>query len=153
MEFSDLMKEFGAKVGIPDLRPGADGVCSLSVDGLELVLAEKPDTDELVLMAEVGDIPQEGRDQFFRKLLEEMDGSEQTNGAVYSVEPKTKKVFLHQTARLLLLDAEKLMTMLPAFAEVLRRARSFAADFRASMTEMEIGKFTSGMGSNAFIQV
>lgn len=152
MEYAQLIAELAGKVGLPELSPDADGATSLSVDGQELALVEKTDTGDLVLMAEAGDVPQEGRDQFFRKLLEKLGDREETNGAVYSVEPETKKVFLHQTAKLLLLDAEKLMAMLAAFAEVVRRTQMFATDFRAS-SSAETDQPTPVFGASDFIQV
>lgn len=153
MEYFQLIAGLADEIGLPGLKPDADGVCSLSVDGVELMLAEKPDTGDLVLMAEAGDVPQDGRDQFFRKLLEEMGDGERTNGAVYSVEPETKKVFLHQTAKLLLLDAPKLATLLSAFVDVLQRARSFTLDFRASSPSAGADQPSPAFGAGDFIQV
>ena len=153
MEYSKLIAGLAGEIGLSGLVPDADGACSLSVDGLALALSEKPDTGDLALMAEVGDVPQDGRDQFFRRLLEEMDDDERTNGAVYSVEPETKKVFLHQTAKLLLLDVPKLTAMLESFVGVLRRARSFALDFQASSPSAESDRQSPVFGTGDFIQV
>ena len=67
MEFNELIDAFAKRHGIADLVPEDDGV-SLDIDGI--VVAIVAVGGEVVLTAEIGEPPVEGRAEFSDALLE-----------------------------------------------------------------------------------
>ena len=157
MEFSDLMKEFGAKVGIPDFVPDAENVCRVDIDGMSIAFLGSADGDTLVTWAEVSDPPPEGVSMLYRVLMESMFMGRGTGGSSFSVESESGKIFLHRVDPLKILDLDSFSQMLEKFVNTLELWRKMIADFRPVAEAVKEANAeaeqVNGFGMNGFMQV
>lgn len=158
MDFKDLMSGFGAKVGIPDLAPDSENTCRIDIDGMSVSFMQHQESDMVVTWAEVSEPPPEGVTILYRVLMESMFMGQGTGGSTFSIEPESKKIFLHRLDPLALMDLDSFCTMLEKFVNVLEQWRKLIADFRPvaeeigkSSGEAAPGPLDGGMGG--FMQV
>ena len=121
---------FAAAAGLERIEPDADGFYHLVADD-DMPVSVGPVADGgIVLLAEIGDVPSEGRDQFYRLLLEAMYGLRETKGATFQVVRNAEKVILRQIVSAARGDSEALADRLDAFADLQSEWRRRIADFR-----------------------
>ena len=157
MEFRELMKQFGATIGIEGLAPDETNACSVEIDGMAVAFVEDPEAGTLTTMAEVCEPPAEGEAMLYRVLMQSMFMGEGTAGAVFSVKPDTGRIFLHRTDPLVALDLDAFCAMLEKFVNTLERWRKDIADFRpvAKAVEQAAAAAESPLDrpSDGFLQV
>lgn len=127
-KFDEIMDAFAARTGLAGLAPDAEGLYRFVVDGMELAVSALPD-GRIVSLAEVGDVPPEGREQFYRTLLGAMFRLQGTNGAIFTVDEATDRVFLRRVDAAAP-DLDTLVVRLDGFVGVLSGWRQRVADFR-----------------------
>ena len=132
MEFKELIRSFGADVGIADLAPGPEGICTLNIDDMKVSFMEVPENNQLVTWATVGELPPEGRERLYRALIEAMFMGQATGGAVFSIQPNTEKLQLHRVDPLQLTDLASFKTMLENFANLLEQWRKLIVQYNAA---------------------
>lgn len=76
--FREIIKEFGAKAGIPGLELDADGLCRIIIDGSTTIDFELGDKDETLLITGqvLPDAEEAGQDAFATAMLLNMDLSQ-----------------------------------------------------------------------------
>ena len=157
MEFTELMKGFAEKVGVAGLAP-TDGWCQVEIDGMTVGFVEMPETRQVVTWAEVGEPPTEGRELFYKVLLEAMHMGRATDGSTFSLDPGTGRLQLFRLDPLPLLDLEAFQAMLEKFVNVLEEWRKLLGSFTAVVPEITKAEAESAeesrlLGLGGFMQV
>lgn len=155
MEFRELMRQFGAKIGIEGLAPDEANACSVEIDGMSVAFVEDPEAGTLTTVAEVCEPPAEGEAMLYRVLMQSMFMGEGTAGAAFSVKSDTGGIFLHRIDPLAVLDCDAFCAMLEKFVNTLERWRNAIADFRpvARAVEQAAAEQPTGPGAGGFVQV
>lgn len=150
MEFSEIMQGFARQIHLQSFTPDGDGVYRIIVDGMSIAFMEHAETQMLVTWAEVCDQPPEGRELFYKVIMEAMFLGSATGGSTFSIETESQKVFLHRLDALQLMDLERFNAMLEKFVNVLDQWRQIIADFRPVAAELEKDKQNAGAESSSF---
>lgn len=148
MEFNELVEEFSKRHGIEGLVPDEDGI-SVDIDGI-VVLAVSLGGD-IMIAAEIGEPPVEGRAEFADAMLE----SCMESVVFFAKSPQTGKYMLLRRIGLFSLDVvgfENAIEALVNTAEVWRRMLS---DFRpvAKAAADSAKEAELSFGSTGFMQV
>ena len=123
MEFKELIDSFAKRHGIADLAPEDDGV-SLDIDGI--VVAVVAVGGEVVLSAEIGEPPVEGRAEFADALLE----ASMESAAFFAKSAQTGKYMLLRRLNLLTLDDAAFDNSIEALVNTAEVWRKMLDDFR-----------------------
>lgn len=123
MEFKELIDSFAKRHGIADLAPEDDGV-SLDIDGI--VVAIVAVGGEIVLSAEIGEPPVEGRAEFADALLE----ANMESAAFFAKSAQTGKYMLLRRLNLLTLDDAAFDNSIEALVNTAEVWRKMLDDFR-----------------------
>ena len=148
MEFKDLVDSFAKRHGIADLAPEDDGV-TLDIDGI--VVAVVAVGGEVVLSAEIGEPPVEGKAEFADVMLE----ANMESVAFFAKSAQTGKYILLRRLSLLALDDaafDKAIESLVNTAEVWRKMLD---DFRpaAKAVAESAAAESPSFGASGFIPV
>ena len=154
MDFTELMRAFGEKVGLEGLAPDGDGFCRIEIDGMSVSFMNHFESDTVVTWAEVSEPPADGVTELYRVLMESMFMGQATGGAAFSIEPESGKIFLHRVDSLKAADVDSFCAMLEKFVNVLEKWRQLIADFRpvAAAAEKNPGEGLPAFGGG-FLQV
>ena len=123
MEFKELIDSFAKRHGIADLAPEDDGV-SLDIDGI--VVAIVAVGGEIVLSAEIGEPPVEGRAEFADALLE----ANMESAAFFAKSAQTGKYMLLRRLNLLTPDDAAFDNSIEALVNTAEVWRKMLDDFR-----------------------
>ena len=123
MEFKELIDSFAKRHGIADLAPEDDGV-SLDIDGI--VVAIVAVGGEVVLTAEIGEPPVEGRAEFSDALLE----ASLESVSFFAKSAQTGKYVLLRRLNLLVLDDAAFDTAIESLVNTAEVWRKMLNDFR-----------------------
>ena len=135
MEFKKLMADFAAAARVDRIDPDEDGCYRFEIDGMVVTLSEVVQSGDLLMWAEVGELPPEGRETLYRTLLEALYMGRATGGSVLSVDPESGMVCLHRGDPLAAMDFERFKEALQKFVNVLEFWRRTLADFRPAVKE------------------
>ena len=148
MEFKELIDSFAKRHGIADLAPEDDGV-SLDIDGI--VVAIVAVGGEIVLSAEIGEPPVEGRAEFADALLE----ANMESAAFFAKSAQTGKYMLLRRLNLLTLDDAAFDNSIEALVNTAEVWRKMLDDFRpavkAATESADAG--SPSFGASGFMQV
>lgn len=136
MEFDELMKGFGAEVGIKDFGPDENGVFALVIDDMNVEFEEVPGSNQFVIRSAVGELPPEGRERLYRTLLDAMYMGEVTGGACFSFIPDSNIVCLFRFVFLLQSDVSSFKKDLEKFVNTLEEWRRIVSAFSALSPEL-----------------
>ena len=160
MGLKEIMEAFAAEAGLQGVAADGDGAYALSIDEMVVSFAEDREAGRLVTFAEVGAPPAEGRERFYRLLLEAMYRGEATGGATFSVPPDSDLICLQRFDSLESMDLVGFKAMLESFVNVLEDWRKALADFRDvfpalnGVKEREADEVRQvGLGTEGFLQV
>ena len=157
MEYCELMRQFGAKVGLPDLAPDETGVCRVGIDDMLVLFREDVETSRIMVWAEVGEPPPEGRERLYLLLMESMFMGQATGGATFSIESESGKVYLQRMEFLSALDADSFTGLLEKFVNLLEEWRRIIVDFRpvaeAIKKEADAAESESDFRTGGYLQV
>ena len=93
--FNDLLKDLGKSVGLPDLKPSVEGLCSLRFDDRVTIDLEcSEERGALIFSSIVGTLLPYQSDKIYPELLEENLLWVGTGGATLGVDPATLSVFM-----------------------------------------------------------
>lgn len=70
MEYASLIKEFGNRYGMDDLVPNENGGVGFAVDGRTMTLRHQVETDDVIAMIEIVDVPEAGVAAVNRLLMQ-----------------------------------------------------------------------------------
>lgn len=148
MEFEQLVDAFAKRYGISDLVPEDNGM-SLDIDGI--VVAAVAIGDEVVLSAEIGEPPVEGRAEFADAMLEASMGAE----TFFAKSAQTGKYVLLRRLSLLRLDDVAFDTAIESLVNTAEVWRKMLDDFRpAAKSATERAEAEQPLlGASGFMQV
>ena len=128
MEIKEIMEAFAARAGVTDFAPDEEGVYHFGFDDMRVTFAEAG--GRLLTLAEVGEVPPEGRERLYGVLLESMFLGGQTKGASFALDAETNLLYLQRFDALEALSHDGFRAMLEEFVHVLEDWRGIVSDFR-----------------------
>ena len=102
----ELLKDLGDRVGVGPLSLDESGVCTLGfAEGTPIhISADDGDPNYCVVVGNCGGIPDKGRADFLRRLLEANFFHRDTGDAVLALEPDLAEALLVQRVRMDVID-------------------------------------------------
>jgi len=147
MDFQQLIADFAKRHGIANLA-AEDNAAALEIDGIVITLVAAGDA--LLISAEIGEPPSEGRAEFAELLLEANLQSE----AYFAKEPENGAYVLVRRLQLQMLDAESFDAALEALVNLAETWRRLLADFRpVAKAAAERSEELPQFGADGFVQV
>ena len=96
----NILAEFGAAIGIPDLRPDAEQRCNLMFDDVAVSFELAAGDDSLYIYSLLGDVPETGAEAAYADLLAANYSFGGTGGSTLSVDPGSGSIVLIREERL-----------------------------------------------------
>ena len=96
----NILAEFGASIGIPDLRPDAEQRCNLMFDDVAVSFELGGGDGSLYIYSLLGDVPETGAEAAYADLLGANYSFGGTGGSTHSVDPRTGGIVLIREERL-----------------------------------------------------
>ena len=147
MDFPQLISDFAERHGIADLA-AEDAAAALDIDGIVITLVTEGDA--LLISADIGEPPSEGRADFAELMLEANLQSE----AFFAKESESGAYILVRRLSLPTLDLESFDVALEAFVNLAETWRRLLADFRpVAKAAAEGVEASQHFGANGFVQV
>lgn len=116
--FNNLLKDLGKSVGLPDLKPGNQGLCSLRFDDrVTIDLESNEDSGALIFSSIVGTLAQHEADAFYPLLLEANLLWAGTGGATLGVDPATLSVFMCYQEKIAGMEFLRFQELLKGFSD------------------------------------
>jgi len=159
MEFADLLKELGERIGGGlDLTPDDSGVVTLSVDDVRVMII---DLDEMASVAFYSSVavppPEEHLERLYQAVLEANHAFSSTTGATLSLNHETGEIYLCRALPVASLDVDTLAQALEDFVNVREKWARLVTDFRGESipaeTSAEDAPAEDGASFGAFMQV
>ena len=144
MEFKELIDAFAKRHGIAGLVPEDDGV-SLDIDGI--IVAVVAVGGEVVLSAEIGEPPVEGRAEFADAMLE----ASLESVAFFAKSAQSGRYMLVRRLSLLSLDDDAFDKAIESLVNTAEVWRKMLDDFRPAAESAEAG--SPSFGESGFMQV
>ena len=120
MTYEELMKDFASVLGTEAFAPGAETeTCVFDFDGNEVTFAKDPQTETVVMTAEIGDLPDEGFETFAHILMDANFLRLGTGGAVIGIDPNMETCCLRRRDPLASLDGKAYAEIVETFLNVL----------------------------------
>ena len=130
---SEALAILGDLTGGQPLAFDENGLCGLThQDGFVVTLMTAPESDILLLSAQLVEVPDDGREAFFAWLLRLNFLGLDTGGAALSVDEEERHVYLSHSVPLARVDAQALVTVVGNFIEVAAGLRTRILAERAS---------------------
>ena len=115
---NNLVREFGASIGIPDLQIDEEFRCNMMFDEVP-VSFELCDGDEsMYIYSLLGHVPDDGLEQFYAELLHANYVFADNGGSTLSVDSQSGNVVLLREERLELLRLSRLESVVEQFVNV-----------------------------------
>jgi len=147
MTFGELIDVLGKRLGVE--IEDAGGASALEIDGETVILQ---DAGELLLVrAEVGEIPADGREGILASAMEANFLYQGTGGATLAVNPADGRLVVQKYNWLERLDPETVFDTLERFADTAAAWRRILADYRSGAGRSETS--APPIGSGPLLQV
>ena len=147
MTFGELIDVLGKRLGVE--IEDAGGAAALEVDGETVILQ---DAGELLLVrAEVGEIPADGREGILASAMEANFLYQGTGGATLAVNPADGRLHLQKYNWMERIDAESALAAIGNMADTAAAWRRILADYRSGAGRSETS--ASPIGSEPLLQV
>ena len=158
MELKELMAAFAAEAGAEGCAPDEKGAYNLEIDGIEMMIRPVGDGTLVVTYADLGEPPEEGREQLYRAMLEASFPAAGTATAALSIDNRTGRICLHRIESLAAADYAAFRASIEAFVNVAdgwrRQLASFPSTFSLVKDVVDKAEAESrSMTLNGFIQV
>ena len=125
MTFATLLETLSERLGTP--LEDAGGATALEIDGIPVILQNAGDL--LLLRAEIGDLPETGREPLLTTVLEANHLYAGTGGGTLALEPGTPCLNLQKYTWLDRLDPDTVPDLLARFASPADTWRRLLADY------------------------
>ena len=147
MTFGELIDVLGKRLGVE--IEDAGGAFALEIDGETVILQ---DAGELLLVrAEVGEIPADGREGILASAMEANFLYQGTGGATLAVNPADGRLHLQKYNWMERIDAESALAAIGNMADTAAAWRRVLADYRSSAVRPETS--APPIGSEPLLQV
>ena len=125
MTFGEVIEGIGKNLGVELVDEG--GAAAVQVDGNTVIL-QAADDDLVLLHADLGEIVPENRDRVLAAAMEANFLYQGTGGATLAVDPRNGHLYLQKYNWLDRLDAEKAVTSLTRFADMVKLWKGLVAE-------------------------
>ncbi len=125
MTFATLLETLSQRLGIP--LEDAGGASALAIDGIPVILQGAADL--LLLLAEIGDLPEDGRESLLTTVLEANHLYGGTGGGTLALEPGVPRLLLQKYTWLDRLDPDTAPDLIARFAATASSWRRLLADY------------------------
>ena len=125
MTFGEVIDGIGKNLGVELVDEG--GAAAVQVDGNNIIL-QAADDDLVLLHADLGEIVPENRDRVLAAAMEANFLYQGTGGATLAVDPRSGHLYLQKYNWLDRLDAEKAVTILTRFADMVKLWKGLVAE-------------------------
>ena len=137
MTFGDLLASLGERLG--DEIEDAGGAAAVEVDGVPVFLRDAGDL--LLLHAEVGEIPLDGRESILAAAMEANWLYEGSGGGTLAVNPADGRLHLEKYTWLDRIDPDGALSMIGSFVATVGIWRRILSDYHRAPPVVEPGKF------------
>ena len=96
----NVLAEFGAAIGIPDLRPDEEHRCNMMIDDVAVSFELGVGDESLYIYSLLGPVPEGDADAVYAALLHANYIFEGTRGSTLSIDPRTGGIVLVRQERL-----------------------------------------------------
>ncbi|MDE0659719.1 MAG: type III secretion system chaperone [Gammaproteobacteria bacterium] len=118
---TSLLAEFGAVVGIPDLKPDAELRCNMMFDDVAVSFQLGPDDESLYVYSLVGTVAEADTAVAYPALLRANYALEGTAGSTFSLDPRSGGIVLIRAERLETLRLGRLEALVEDFVNAVER--------------------------------
>lgn len=129
---NNLVREFGATIGIPDLQIDEEYRCNMMFDDVPVSFELGDDDGSMYIYSLLGRVPDDGLEQLYAELLHANYVFADNGGSTLSVDPESGNVVLLREERLELLRLPRLESVVEQFVNVaegwMNRLRSGATN-------------------------
>ena len=147
MTFGELIDVLGKRLGVE--IEDAGGAFALEIDGETVILQ---DAGEMLLVrAEVGEIPADGREGILASAMEANFLYQGTGGATLAVNPADGRLHLQKYNWMERIDADSVLAAIGNMADTAAAWRRILADYRPGAVRPETS--ASPIGSEPLLQV
>ena len=151
MEFKRLVESLAEKIGIEITDEG--GAAAVEVDGLTVLLHEADD-DLLLLHADLGEIPADGRDVLAVAALHANFLYQGTGGSTLAINPHDGHLHVQKYNWLDRLDPDTAFDTLMRFADTSLKWQTLLSDYSSLNDEVAEGTRSDGVAAfGGFMQV
>ena len=137
MEFADILNELNAAMVVDVFKDNGSGECRVKVEGLTVMLMDVPEARRMLTTAEIGPVPEAGRDQFYSSMLEAMHMFEGTNGASFSIDHESQTICLARQDSTALLEPGQFAVLFEEFVNIGMMWRKMLLEFVPVMKEVD----------------
>lgn len=116
-----VLADFGAAIGIPDLRLDEDRRCNLMVDDVAVSFELGRGDESLYIYSRLGPTPDGDVDALLTALLHANYSFEDTRGSTLSIDPQTGAIVLTREERLEFLRLGTFESVVETFVDVAER--------------------------------
>lgn len=147
MTFGGILEALGGRLGVEIENAG--GASAVEIDGTVVVLQDAGEF--LLLRAEIGELPDEGRDALVASAMKANFLYQGTGGSTLALDPDSGRLVIQKYNWLERLDPESAFDMLERFADTVAAWQRIVADYRpvAETTFPE----SLPLGAEPFMQV
>ena len=117
----NVLAEFGAAIGIPDLRPDEEHRCDLMIDDVAISFELGLDDETLCIYSLLGAVPEEAGAAGYRALLRANFMFQRTSGSTLSIDPRAGGIVLIRQERLESLRLARFESVVEDFVDVAER--------------------------------
>lgn len=160
MELRKLLDGMNSRLKTDVFQLNEDGSCRISVDGeLVVEVLDFPEDGRVLLCANLGQEPIEGKDEFYRLLMRAMFMFRDSLGCTFSLDPDSNCIYLQRADYLDLLDEETFYELFEDFFNLAANWFRLLNDFRpgvemtAAAVREERTEQRFGSLNGSFIQV
>ena len=161
MDYQELMKELGARLGLEDFTPNQDGHFGMYIDETLVTFIEQPEHGLMHTVAKICELPDDGDgDPICRVLLAAMAPTAAADAYTFYLATDGKSICMRRTDALSNLTVDGLLEALERYANALTEWRKSIANFHQAMPviDQELEQQaeenrTFSLGGDGFLQV
>ena len=129
MDFTDLIKGIGEKIGMPDIDT-TNGFVALNVDDMIINIQHIMEVNQIVTYAEIADRPPDDDGLLAEVLLQSNYMFRGTGGGTISQDPESKKYYFMRMDNLDIANVDTYFADLEKFVDYLQTWRNLVRDYR-----------------------
>ena len=148
MTFDGIIESLGERLGM--IIENAGGAAAVEVDGVVVIFQDAGDL--LLLRAEIGEIPDFGREAMLASAMEANYLYQGTGGATLSVDPSSGRLHIQKYNWMERIDPDSAFGMLEQFAATVETWRRVIADYHPPAPANE-EQGSNPLDSGALMQV
>jgi hypothetical protein len=132
-----LLKDLGVTVGVPDLEFDENGYCVVYLDEIQINMELGEEDESLFFYTHVGEVPEDGRPEFYEMLLDANWFYKGTAGATLGIDKDSSVVSIIYRASTTELDTEKFQKIIENFANLSENWMSRITEFKPGQDEIQ----------------